>query len=214
MKKIIIALCGKKQVGKSTSYELIKKINNNKKTIEKLSFASKLKEMVTNIFDVDYNKLIGSDEEKDSFTYLDWEDVDLSIREDFMNKDDLAPSIGKITHRELLQLVATNLFRAVRPNIWVECLQRSLAKSSSDIVVIDDARFPNELEALKNHKAILVKLYRNTGSLNSANHFSEIASDHLLDDYYDFVIHDHKNRTMEELENSWKKIMGFLGEKK
>ena len=210
MKQIIVVLCGKKQTGKSTSYKFIEKISGDKYTIEKLSFASKLKNLTADVFGVDYNMLIGTDEEKDSPTYLKWNDVSLHIKNDFCGSIFKVPENEYMSHRELLQLVGTNLFRAVRQNIWVECLQRSIEKSTADIIIIDDARFPNELEALKNSGGTLVKLYRNTYSPNSANHSSETALDHLPDDYYDFVIFDRNQRTMEQLEDSWEIIMSVL----
>lgn len=215
MEPIIIGLCGKKQTGKSTSCKFIGDFSRKKDTltgewttIERLSFASKLKRMTADIFGVDYQCLIGTDEQKDSPTYLNWDNVACHIQRDF-RRIDIIPNL-KITHRELLQLVGTNLFRAIRPNIWVECLQRSIIESSADIIIVDDARFPNELEALRKSGGYLVKIYRNVDSPNAANHSSETALDHLDDKYYDFVITDEGNRTMEDLKNSWIAIMNEL----
>jgi len=204
---ILIALCGKKQVGKSTSFRFIKELAEGKE-VERFSFAEKLKTMTADLFGVDYDLFVGSDEDKDSPTYLNWADVAPHIKNDF--GDD---PIGKITHRELLQLVGTNLFRAVRPGIWPEYLRRALFSSDADILVVDDARFPNEVEMLRDMGGYLVKLYRNVYSPNSATHASEIALDHLTDDYYDFVITDHGNRTMDELKKSWNSILGAILEK-
>jgi len=210
MKQIIIGLCGKKQTGKSSSYKFIEKISGDRYSVDKLSFASKLKNLTADVFGVDFEMLVGTDEEKDSPTYLKWHDVGPHIKSDFYGPVFSEPENKYVTHRELLQLVGTNLFRAVRQNIWVECLQRSIKESTADIIIIDDARFPNELEALKNSGGTLVKLYRNTYSPNSANHSSETALDHLPDEYYDFVIFDRNQRTMEQLEDSWEIIMSVL----
>ena len=208
--KVLISLCGKKQTGKSTSFRFIKEIMIDK-TVERFSFADKLKKTTADLFGVDYDCLIGSDEQKDSPTYLEWNDVANHIQSDFYGPEVYTrPLRTNITHRELLQLVGTNLFRAVRPGIWPEYLKRSLFESNADILVVDDARFPNEVEMLRDIGGSLVKIYRNVHSPNSANHKSEIALDHLEDSYYDFVITDSGNRTMDDLKKSWANILGTI----
>lgn len=205
--KVLIALCGKKQVGKSTSFRFIGEILSHN-TVKRFSFAEKLKTLTAEMFGVDYEFLIGSDEQKDSSTHLDWDDVDMHIKTSFGYYT--ANCGSKITHRELLQIVGTNLFRAVRPGIWPEFLQRTMMECDDDIIVVDDARFPNEVELLRNMGGHLVKIYRDTGSTNAAGHSSETALDHLDDDYYDYVITDDGNRTMTDLYSSWVKIISNI----
>lgn len=205
--KILIALCGKKQTGKSTSYKFISEILKGKK-VQKFSFASKLKDIVADLFGVDYACLDGSDGQKDSSTYLLWDDVSAHIRRDFFGTRDNGNEF--ITHRELLQLIGTNLFRAVMPDIWVDYLKRTLLSSDADVLVVDDVRFHNEVKMLRNLGGVLVRIYRHVNSPNSTCHPSETALDNLNDSFFNFVITDNGNRTMDDLRASWVKIIETL----
>lgn len=212
---ILIGLVGKKQTGKDTSFKFIKEavsIAPHYLLTKRLALADKLKDVTADLFGVDRAKLDGTDEEKDSPTHIRWKEVSNILYLDFFGrKEGLARAIATMdtfmTHRELLQIFGTNACRGIMPAIWTEYLRRAIEASTAYINVVTDARFPNEIEMLKNMGGYLVKLYRNTGSLLATNHPSETALDSIDDSYYDFVIQDEGNRTMQELEQSWKTIL-------
>lgn len=205
-KRNIIGIFGKKQSGKTTSYDFIKKFVPIHLSTYRFSFAEKLKRMVADIFNVDYNKLIGTEEDKNSPTHLYWSDVSLLLRLSFFGVNH-AFKHGAITHRELLQLVGTNLFRAIKNDIWIENTIRDIENASANFCVVDDVRFENELEAIRDAGGKLVKLY-SIFDLGVDNHPSEALFDKMPDNYFDFVIGDYnKNRTIEQLGQEWRKII-------
>ena len=93
--------------------------------------------------------------------------------------------------RWLLQKVGTDIFRnQVDPDFWVKkmipVLQNALA--SGEKVVIDDIRFPNEVQLIKNLQGFIVKVER-TDYIDQAagNHESETTLD-LVPIKFDHVI--------------------------
>ena len=105
--------------------------------------------------------------------YCDWDG----------NKDELG--------RQLLQYVGTNVFRnKVDENYWVDFLISMLQTLGSrwDIVIIPDARFPNEItrmaQAFHTRSIFVQRDFESTLSRSEANHESENALDGFDFDFY------------------------------
>jgi len=93
----------------------------------------------------------------------------------------------------LLQMLGTNVYRHINPNIWIEVLQATIEEQNPSLAIIYDVRFPNEAQAIKDMGGMLVRVSRfnqdGTPFIapdRPANHPSEIA----LDDYdgWDFQV--------------------------
>lgn len=216
---MIIGLGHKKQVGKDTVGKLIQSLDP---TFEKHSFAEKLKEVASILFNVPVEK---------------WDDAE--FKESIIGYESGAP-IGHleeaITPRKILQKIGESLRDNVDKDIWVNALFNTYIVTSSDnsttIInevdedlkgefgismtsiqkkipnwVITDVRYPNEAEAIKNLGGILIRIDRNTEFID--NHISETA----LDDYngWDYVIDN--NGTFASLFNQVKEIYGKIREK-
>jgi hypothetical protein len=98
---------------------------------------------------------------------------------------------GYITSgRRMLQWYGTNFKRAKNPSYWTEQTMESLDLNHR--VIIDDMRFPNEAEAIRQAGGILIRVNRptNTPATESDFHPSEVA----LDNY------EHFNLT---IQNNW-----------
>lgn len=207
---ILICLTGKKQVGKDTSLKFIAELLREGTTqyrcnVKRWAFADYLKDVAAKLFGVERDKFDGTDIEKDSPTHIRWKAISDALWEDFFGEEE--PVNEFMTHRELLQIFGTNACRGIMPNVWPEYLRRALESSRADVNVVTDARFPNEVEMLREMGGYVVRLYRNTGSNLATNHPSETALDHLKDSWFDFVIKDQGNRTMGDLKESWRIIL-------
>lgn len=132
-----------------------------------------------------------------------------------------------MTHREFLQVLGTEVGRTIDPNLWVKSMMfdyerkfKSYPTYGTDEYgntvfahmntvepcwIMPDTRFPNEVQAIKDRKGIVIKVNRDTGLLD--NHISE----HALDDYndYDYVIDN--NGTLGELIVKVATMMETLG---
>jgi len=110
-----------------------------------------------------------------------------------------------MTVREVLQFVGTDLFREqMYANVWVESIFR-YPWEDRDIVIIADARFPNEVEFACQH-GLLIKIERDT-NLKSDSHKSETA----LDDYkgYDHIVQN--NSSLDDLRDALYTILQIHG---
>lgn len=167
---IIIAFAGRKQSGKTTCSETIidfwnKVVNTDgTKTSKIYNFADPLKQDICmNILGMTYDQCYGSDEQKNELTDIVWEG-------------------SKLTAREVMQFVGTDIFRKMKQNVWADATIKKIQSESPDLAVIADCRFPNEVDVVKNAGGHVIKLNRNP--FNS-DHASEVA--------LDFGKYDHRN---------------------
>jgi len=141
---MIIAICGFKGSGKNTVGDYIAK--KGKHDFKLLSFAAKIKDCISVIFDLDRNMLEGITEEdrKMRETRDEWWSKRLGI---------------ECTPRLLMQNLGTDVIRKhFNDNIWVYAMEKELEKYEN--VVITDVRFENEIEFLLSKNAILVYVER------------------------------------------------------
>lgn len=216
---MIIGLGHKKQVGKDTVGRFIQSLNP---TMERRSFAEKLKEVASVLFNVPVEK---------------WSDAE--FKESIIGYESGAP-IGKldeaITPRKILQKIGESLRDNLDENIWVNALLNTYILISSDnsttIIneveedseeefgismtsvqkkfpnwIITDVRYPNEAKAIKDRGGILIRINRNTGF--NDNHISETALDNY--DGWDYIIDN--NGTLTDLFNQVKEIYEKIREK-
>ena len=92
------------------------------------------------------------------------------------------------TGRSILQYVGTDIVRERNPDYWVRFID-SIAKlfyDHWDYMIIDDARFPNELSGLKDHDVIHARVIRpmfeNSLTAEQRRHPSETSLDNSKPD--------------------------------
>jgi len=107
-----------------------------------------------------------------------------------IEKSVFIPEFG-MTYGTMLQQVGT-YFRSLYENIWIDLVLSEIQNSENENFVIDDARFPNEiqkLKSIKNKEIYVVHLENNNSGQNDTrdkNHISETALNDFKD--YDLVI--------------------------
>lgn len=173
----IIAFAGRKQSGKTTCSEFVAKYFNG--TIEPFNgakiynFADPLKnDICINILGLTYDQCYGNDDSKNTLTDIIWD-----------NK--------KLTAREVMQFVGTDIFRKMKYDVWASATIQKIQRDQPKLAIIADCRFPNEVDAVKNAGGVVIKLTRN--NFNS-NHESEVALDYDKYDHsnFDLVIDNQK----------------------
>jgi len=192
--KQIVVFYGYKGSGKDTCYEILRDIYFDRKiesmtvggkirslfgkdlqvkTIEKLSFAGKLREIVWDLFKnkiVDKNLLNGSIEQKET-PIEGWE-----VPQDV--KDSCGFTETYWTGRRLLQWFGTEVCRNVYRDVWVDAFVDQLKESDEDVICITDCRFRNEYETLKNldkdeFEVSFIHVDRSTDDNEYSTHASE-----------------------------------------
>lgn len=185
---MIIAFAGRKQSGKTSCAEYIKKLFGKslidsspelldlypmelKKSVNIYNFADPLKNLCIEILGLEYRQCYGHDNDKNELVNC------------YQNNKQL-------TAREVLQVVGTEMFRSLQQNVWSEATIRKILKDNHDIALIADCRFPNEVDAIKAADGIVIKLTRN---LYNSDHCSEKALDKEYYDQsnFDFIIDNH-----------------------
>jgi hypothetical protein len=161
-------------------------------------FADPLKEMCINLFNLNPKHVYGNNDDKNSLTNLSWKDIPAS------NKTEGSPTV-----REFLEHFGTKIIRNIYHNAWSEYTIKKIVKEQSSIAVIPDVRFPNEIDAIKSHGGIVIRLTRNIYDSPSE---SESALDQSKYDWsnFDHII-DNSQSSLDDLSNSLVKIQHLWG---
>jgi uncharacterized protein YqiB (DUF1249 family) len=156
------------------------------KTLFIHSLADNLKHIMMNVLLLSPQQCYGSEEQKNQPTKYRWEDMPLRIE----GKN------GYMSTRELMQYVGTELFRRMKHGIWTRASIHKIQEVGSSLSIIDDCRFPDEVEIVQENGGKVIRLTRN---VYHDNHTSETELDHDKLDWakFDAVI-DNQNMNIEE----------------
>jgi len=188
---IILAVSGKKQSGKTSLCNFLKtyyaiKYENKKFTYNQLedgnieifldkrrlpsnfeisndckvfSFADPLKELCQYILDITYDQCNGTDEDKNTLTKYIWNNIPENIKKKYKEKGGYPT--GQLTAREVMQIVATDIFRTYfDKNIWVNSCFKKIYQSNVKVALISDCRFKSEVENIIENKGYIIRLSR------------------------------------------------------
>jgi len=155
------------------------------------NFADPLKRICVGMFGLTKEQCYGTDEEKNSLTSMSWEDMP-GIQCIDQTLDRYHPP-GQMTAREFMQFFGTNICRRMNGGAHIDPTISQIKTEGSDLAVIGDCRFKNEIEAV--HKEGGKVLYFTRNEESSDGHESEQASKNK--DVCDVVI-DNANMTIEE----------------
>lgn len=157
----------------------------------------------------------GTDAQKNELTNIKWEQlphykqIEFDIREynvvqtlkywdktitlDEYTKSTKFPPSGPMTVRQVLQEIGESIFLKMNPEFFVNQFKDYVRSSSADIGLVADPRKPNQIAALKELGATVIRLTRNPYG-NKDTHISETALDRDVYDYnnFDRVIENDK----------------------
>ena len=88
-----------------------------------------------------------------------------------------------MTARELLQYFGTDIMRTMHENVWVNQTINTISQEQTELAIIADVRFPNEVEAIKEAGGKVVRLTRGR---KKDSHPSELALDKENYDWSNF----------------------------
>lgn len=150
----IVAFCGSKFSGKSTSATFLKELV--KTPVEEIAIAGHLKEVCAEVFNLDMNLFLDpalKEVELENFIVLEAPLIQRVLKKFNVLKQDydtqVRPHIGKIcrTPRALLQYIGTEVLHPIDPLIHVKVAVAK--KDPNKITLITDLRFPAEFDYLK-----------------------------------------------------------------
>jgi hypothetical protein len=149
--------------------------------VKKYSFASSLKSIAVNLFNVPSECVYKTEEQKrKTIDHLRWENMPgvITCPElwDHMHPDGESEygvtyhKPGPMTAREFLQYFGTDVCRKMYENVWIDRCIKDVQEEGSLLAVIDDCRFKNEIEAIQNAGGKVIGLTRQP---HKDNHNSE-----------------------------------------
>lgn len=153
--------------------------------IKTYNFADSLKQLICiNLLGLSWEQCYGTDEEKNSMTTYRWENMPGVVCTDELSAQSIKMlkarqeltlhSSGFMSAREVMQYVGTEMFRKMYSNVWIDnCINR-INIENSELAVVGDCRFPNEVEAIQQAGGKVIYLTRNP---YNDDHESETALD-------------------------------------
>lgn len=163
--------------------------------IKLYNFADSLKEICISLFDIPYESVYGTDEQKNQpQEHLRWE-----------NMPGVIDTNGSMTAREFMQFLGTDIMRKIYEPIWTRNCVKRIMSDSPEIAIIADCRFPNEADAIIDEGGFVIRLTR---APFPEGHKSEVA----LDQYGRFSkILDNERLSINESCESFLKVAIELG---
>lgn len=162
-------------------------------TVRKFSFADNLKFATHKIFGIPLQLLYGSDEDKNSITHIKLSDLYGLISINILNNLKKTMSADDfLSVRQILQLFGTNICRKMDDKCWVRGLISDVQSYGSELSLIDDCRFKNEVYSLREIGATLILFKK---SLGNDSHISEKDLDDIDESVFDLVV-DNSNMSL------------------
>lgn len=166
------------------------------------SFADKLKEICSDLFNINIELMYGSDLDKNQKTEILWEDVVPQLRQLFGEEK----CKGLVTIRQLLQLVGNHM-RGLSPACWANITYKSIPRSGYPICMIADARYPNEISIGTEIGAKSIRLLRHP---YKDDHDSEIALDDFPLGEFSLALDNTNMSLADKNEAVWKFVRKHL----
>lgn len=155
------------------------------------SFADILKkDICMDILGLSYDQCYGADEDKNVLTHMSYDNQLLSSR-------------------DIMQLVGTDFFRKIYPDIWPNATINKIKKEAPNFALITDCRFPNEVDFIKKNQGKVVRLTRQLPNTNpETEHISEkiLDKNHYDWNNFDYIV-ENQDSSIEEQCNQIYDIM-------
>lgn len=175
-------------------------------TVRKFSFADNLKLATHKIFGIPLELLYGSDEDKNSPTHIKLKELFGLLPIGMINnlKNAMSPE-DCLSVRQILQLFGTNVCRKIDDSCWVRGLITDIESYGSELSLVDDCRFKNEVYAMKDAGATVIRFKKSVGD---DSHVSEKDLDDIDESVFDLVVDNSKMSLLDKNEY----VMNWLQE--
>jgi hypothetical protein len=178
---LVIQLLGQSRSGKDWTAEQLKAyFESQGKSVEIMSYAAPMKNIVMKLFDISWDKL-------DDFKNRH-KDVIVEAH-DYTDRARMGvTTVVETNFRTILQRMGNEAMKSqFGDSVWADLAKKNIAKSSADIIIFADCRFNIELDTIG---GITVRVVNNSLP-TPMNHASELE---LLDRLTDFAL-DNTNQS-------------------
>lgn len=159
--------------------------------VKNYSLANYLKLIVMDLFGLSYDQCFGTNADKETETNVRWRDIAFALPP---RRVGAIKSKGLMDHfltaRQVMEEFG-EMCRKINPNCWAESCKSLIQREGYPFVIIDDIRYPNELELFKDMNTISIRLTKEIEK-------SEAEAENALNDYRNFdLIVDNRDMDME-----------------
>lgn len=149
------------------------------------------REVGMKILGLKYEQVYGNQEAKSELTHIQWKNLPFVVVDDDNVFKVTAKKILEdskiliisfkqgekyLTVREILQYIGTDVFRQMYEQVWVDGLLRQIEEDRTELALVCDVRFPNEVEGIQKVGGKIIRLTRYVAN-GFENHKSERALD-------------------------------------
>ncbi len=124
------------------------------------ALADKLKQMAVEVFGLEPEMVYGTNKQKNQKTRFLWQDMpgmDLNYKATYSGE---SGKKNKMTARQFLQYMGTEVFRNMYEDIWLDSMMRQIEKDNPKLALVSDARFDNEIRGIQKSGGIVLGLTR------------------------------------------------------
>jgi len=168
--------------------------------------ADELKTACINTFGLSYQQVYGTNEQKNQPTKYTWHDFSRFLSgKTFETIDNERRWNAQMTARDIMQAYGTDMMREIDNNIWIDACINRITKEDSELALVSDVRFPNEVESIQAAGGKVIRFLR-APFKDQNQHASETALDDYSLEKYDAVI-DNTNMSIPQQNEAVTKLI-------
>lgn len=184
----------------SRDQEFLKfKRNYCDKYINHVGFADELKRVCASLFQLDYDKITGTNQQKEELCAITWGNIYKTLSSAAVKKvrkiyGDFEEN-SCLTNRQFMEVFGTFVCRSISENCHVSSAYQKIKSMDSQIVINTDCRFENEFCIFeKDPDVIKIRLLRDT---ERSEALSERGLDNIDNSRFDLIV-DNQVMSMQE----------------
>ena len=172
--------------------------------VKSYSFADPLKTIATELFNIPHKNVYGTNKDKDQkVKHLLWENIP-GVKYSYSAKE------GPMTAREFLQYFGTDIMRKIWEPVWCSGTINKIMKEDSELAIIADVRFPNEVESIKDNNGYVYWMKRSVFEDTHASEVTLLPENYDHDNFDGTLINEGKGKTLNALSKSVEKLYKAL----
>jgi len=172
--------------------------------VKSYSFADPLKTIATELFNIPHKNVYGTNKDKDQkVKHLLWENMP-------GDKYGYSARKGPMTSREFLQYFGTDIMRSIWEPVWCSGTINKIVKEDSELAIIADVRFPNEVQSIKDNNGHVYWMKRAVFEDTHASEVTLLPENYDHDNFDGTLINEGKGKTLNALSKSVEKLYKVL----
>lgn len=170
--------------------------------VKSYSFADPLKTIATELFNIPHKNVYGTNKDKNQkIKHLKWRNMPTWRS---------SKLVDSMTAREFLQYFGTDIMRKIWEPVWCSGTINKIVKEDSQLAIIADVRFPNEVQSIKDNNGYVYWMQRAVFEDTHASEVTLLPENYDHDNFDGTLINEGKGKTLNALSKSVEKLYKAL----